>query len=265
MKPWYTSQTILGLIATALATAVQASGHTWAPEDCQEVVNALALVGQGGGLLWAVWGRWRATGPLTAGKGTGAGAVAGCLVLMLGLGLGAGCVSDPMTVNTPVLIPDAQGQLAPIPDGKGGYLMQTATVPGNAIPYYVQGELAKQRRPYVEQTFDGQGKITSQKIWGENGRPEMREVDRDTVKIVRAVAGPGGAVAVAGISAYFGVLREHEQWSGLAAIMTGGPKTPTTVNVSGGSSYSTGNVGPGGSWQFSPYTSTWDNHATGVQ
>ena len=86
MKSWYTSQTILGLIATALATAVQASGRTWAPEDYQEIVNALALVGQGGGLLWAVWGRWRATGPLTVGKGTGAGAVASGLVLMLVLG-----------------------------------------------------------------------------------------------------------------------------------------------------------------------------------
>lgn len=262
-KPWYASQTILGLIATALATAVQTSGRAWAPEDIQAVVQGVALAGQATGLLWAAWGRWRASGPLTVGKTPGAGAAAGCL--LLALGLLAGCASAPMTVNTPVLIPDAQGQLAPVPDGKGGYLMQVATVPSNAIPYYVQGELAKQRRPYVEQTFDGQGKLTGQKIWGENGRPEMREVDSDNVKIVRAVSGPGGAVAVAGLSGYFGVLRDHEQWSGLAAIMSGGSKTPTTVTVSGGSSYNTGNVGQGGSWQFNPSTSTWDNHATEAQ
>ncbi|MBI4799686.1 MAG: hypothetical protein HY794_13365 [Desulfarculus sp.] len=86
-KPWFRSQTILGLIATAVSTVGQVAGRALAPEDIQAAVQGVSLAGQAVGLLWAAWGRWRASGPLTTGNG--AGAVAGCIALVLGLSLTA--------------------------------------------------------------------------------------------------------------------------------------------------------------------------------
>ncbi|MFH1033838.1 MAG: hypothetical protein V1806_04970, partial [Pseudomonadota bacterium] len=236
----------------------QATGKTLAPEDLQSAVQGLSLAGQGLGLLWAAWGRWRATGPLSAGRGTGAGLGCLLLLLVLGLGLGAGgCAGDPMTVSTPALVPGAEGQLVPAKDDKGNIIMQTATVPPSAVPAWSQAEMAKHRHAYVEQTFDAEGRLTGQKIWGENGRAEYRDVDSDGVKYVKALAGPGIAAVTAGILTYGQIEQGKTMWGGIGALARwgSGSQQPTTVNVEGGSVYHQGNFS-GGSFASQPVT-TW--------
>ncbi len=54
MKPWYTSLTFWSVIVAAVGQALSQSGH-------QTVGNVLSAVGAAG----ALYGRSRATGPLT--------------------------------------------------------------------------------------------------------------------------------------------------------------------------------------------------------
>lgn len=127
-KPWYRSQTILGLMATAVSTVGQVAGHALAPEDIQAAVQGVSLAGQAVGLLWAAWGRWRATEPLAAGKGAGGGL--SCLVLALALGLG-GCA--PSKIQTLAL--DSEGKPLMV-DGKPVIL--THEMDGEAAFYDAQ-------------------------------------------------------------------------------------------------------------------------------
>lgn len=66
-KPFYTSTTFVGLLVAAISSIYMvAFGTEPTPEEAQGISQAVAQVFEWAGLLVALYGRWKATQPLSA-------------------------------------------------------------------------------------------------------------------------------------------------------------------------------------------------------
>lgn len=126
------------------------------------------------------------------------------LLALAALCLGAvGCAAQMVTRTKPVLEKDALGNLKPVYDKNGEPVTTTETLPAEALRWTVQAELAANRKPYSEVQVDPDtGKVKKFVVWGENGRADMKDIDSDAVKIVKAVA-PGATTLALGVTGQY--------------------------------------------------------------
>lgn len=86
-KPWFQSRTIIGALVSLLCTAAGAIGYQVAPELQGEITGVLISAGAVAGAALSIYGRLKATRPISA-AGKGAATLAVAFLLLGGLAFG---------------------------------------------------------------------------------------------------------------------------------------------------------------------------------